>query len=174
MKKRQASLTVGTRVAALALGLGTLVTGLFPGSASASGASVSQSGIAAAGTEFVSLGTLRCLDSNGRGDVYTLRCNYGEYQRWEGTASFNSLGSIRNVATGLCLQRPARGPGPIIADRCRSGYGPQMWTLRTTGSPEAEVHNGSICLDSNAAGSVYALGCNGGNYQKWYRVYRPA
>lgn len=163
---------VRMRIAALALGLGTLLTGLLPGSASASDASVSETGTAATGTEFVSMATLRCLDSNGRGDVYTLACNKGAYQKWEGEASFNELGVIRNVATGLCLQRRTTGNGPVIADDCRSGYEPQMWILRTTGSPIAELYNGSICLDSNSAGDVYALGCNNGNYQKWYRVYR--
>ncbi|WCN83191.1 RICIN domain-containing protein [Micromonospora sp. LH3U1] len=54
----------------------------------------------------------RCLDSNRAGDLYAMRCNNGDYQRWH----FDFLGTKRNKhghtynaykivnkATGLCL-----------------------------------------------------------------------
>ncbi|WP_199826170.1 RICIN domain-containing protein [Streptomyces sp. SBT349] len=132
-----------------ALGLTALALGLLPTSASAS---------AQADYRFINNATGRCLDSNAAGEVYTLGCNGGAYQRWSAQG-----GDLRNVATGRCLD--SNVDGEVYTLPCNGGNY-QNW------APGDDAHIINVqtlrCLDSNGAGHVYALSCNGGAYQSWH------
>jgi hypothetical protein len=109
--------------------------------------------------------TLRCLDSNTSGSVYTLDCNNGSFQLWTNTPlSFGD--QIRDLATGRCLD--SNTAGSVYTLPCNFGAF-QQWTVRYTGSFGFEIRNVAtgLCLDSNASGSVYTLICNNGNFQRW-------
>jgi hypothetical protein len=107
---------------------------------------------------FTNWATVRCLDSNFAGDVYTLGCNGGAYQVW-----FAEMDrSLVNLATQRCLD--SNFAGNVYSLPCNGGdY--QKWVPRN----RTEVVNVATgrCLDSNFAGNVYTLPCNGGDYQKW-------
>lgn len=115
---------------------------------------------------YVNRATGRCLDSNYAGDVYTLGCNGGNYQRWR-VESGGTILTIHNVQTGLCLDQ--NGQGSVYTLGCNGGSY-QLWfgSGGTTANTNI-VHNfyGGV-LDSNYAGHVYCLPRNGGNYQNWY------
>jgi Cytolethal distending toxin A/C domain len=123
--------------------------------------------------------TGRCLDSNAAGSVYTNPCQSGNgYQTWRviyfGHTDYDIV-QIRDVATGHCLWRDNGNP---IAAPCPADTAPNVggtlwravgssWNLVNLTDPYAD----HPCLDSNYAGSVYILGCNGGGYQNWKLGY---
>ncbi|MER5432109.1 ACP synthase [Streptomyces sp. NPDC002588] len=122
--------------------------------------------------------TGRCLDSNADGDVYTLPCQQGnDYQTWEpiylGHTS-SDLVQVKNKATGKCLQYNSYD-GRLITYWCedtwpksanQTFYAEGSWTYLTLRNDLSKT-----CVDSNAAGSAYFLGCNGGGYQQWRLGY---
>ncbi len=102
--------------------------------------------------------TKRCLDSNDKGNAYTLECNGGDYQKWYAPGD----GTIRDKKTGRCLD--SNDSGNAYTLECNGGdY--QKW--QAPGDGTIRDKKTGRCLDSNDSGNAYTLECNGGDYQKW-------
>ncbi|MFC0429257.1 ricin-type beta-trefoil lectin domain protein [Kutzneria buriramensis] len=129
----------------------------------------------------VNWATNRCLDSNENQDLYTLPCNGGAYQHWDGAwdPSWPHGGGylISDEATTFCLN--GGGPPPRTQQCANNDNhewhitgGTDAYQLR----PDALVgvnNGGDYCLDSNANGDVYITPCALANpYQNW--VVAPA
>jgi len=114
---------------------------------------------------WVNTATLRCLDSNGSGSVYTLGCNNGAFQLWTDTPlAFGD--QIRDQQTGRCLD--SNTSGNVYTLPCNGGAF-QQWTVQNMGVFGWEIRDVAtgFCLDSNTSGDVYTLPCNNGNFQRW-------
>jgi hypothetical protein len=114
-----------------------------------------------------------CLDSNGAGNIYTLGCNNGDYQRWVISARGSGL-QLRDAKTSLCAGTHAnhgsdgvKYRGTVYTSAC-DGSSAQIW-VRANERFGATFRNTSTneCLDSDGSGAVYTQDCNGGNYQHW-------
>ncbi len=120
--------------------------------------------------------TLRCLDSNATGNVYTNPCWPGDsYQEWDLYQYIESLPTttvyfyaFKDVATGRCLDSNAAG-NLYTTHPCQApGNTYQDWVPMNPvlGDSYFDYATGR-CLDSNATGNAYTLPCNGGPYQEW-------
>jgi Ricin-type beta-trefoil lectin domain len=117
---------------------------------------------------FTDLSTSKCLDSNMGGNLYTLGCNGGLYQRWTVKDRAKSTVTLVDNATGRCLDSNANGSAYTLG--CNGGLY-QRWTAVPSSYGTVNLTNVATgrCLDSDVAGAVYTLGCNGGSYQRWVR-----
>jgi hypothetical protein len=132
--------------------------------------------------------TGRCLDSNYLGDIYTLPCNGGNYQRWNFIYN-SSWGAydIQDRQTGLCI---ATSGWYVWTEDCGGGAEHMMMPWTDNGAnPDSfaivTADDYTDCLDSNTSGatsnfhtvgSVYtsdfstggACGSGHDSYQDWY------
>ncbi|OXA39545.1 Actinohivin [Folsomia candida] len=106
------------------------------------------------------------LDSNSAGQVYINSPNDGQYQVW----SWNVDHTIRNVATGLCLDSQGYSSSSVITTTCNAASRSQQWF----GGPNmGQLFNAATiwCLhvDTNYATKVVTTCCGVGGtvYQTW-------
>ncbi|MFF0487355.1 ricin-type beta-trefoil lectin domain protein [Streptomyces sp. NPDC004435] len=93
------------------------------------------------------------------------------------SAQASAAGSERkNASTGQCLAAHTElGSWYVNARSCNQANGTTSWSISgAQGGTRVFQKPDGYCLDSNAAGKVYMLRCNGGNYQKWQEVYASA
>ncbi|WP_413802147.1 RICIN domain-containing protein [Streptomyces iranensis] len=70
---------------------------------------------------------------------------------------------IRNLSYNQCIAS-FNHHAALTAKYCRPGNPLYLWDRR---GATIRMANTNICLDSNSAGDVYMMECNGGAYQKW-------
>lgn len=112
-----------------------------------------------------SLATRDALDSDGNGNVYVLRSNYGASQAWVVYPSLWGGVTLRNLRTNRCLD----GSRPhVVTLSCT--YSPsQRWIVEPSGDGTVTLRNvkTDCVLYVKSAHRVYTGHANGASFQKW-------
>jgi hypothetical protein len=123
----------------------------------------------------------QCLDSNYNGNVYSLPCNWGNYQNWQIVyagrgLNLESVYYLQDAQTGLCLEN---NTGAFIFTAPCLNSTEQWWYA----NEYVDVHGHTVinfetyalngCLDANVPNGVPYVypTCYTGGYQDWKPGY---
>ena len=110
--------------------------------------------------------TVRCLDCNSNGTVYTSTCISGFLnQNWKFVRFLDDFYTVMNMATGLYLTNSASS----VLIKAEDGGGNQDWKVDSI-SKQIINRATNYALDSNAFGNVYSSTLNKLNDQHWILV----
>lgn len=89
---------------------------------------------------FINVQTGLCLDSNASKQLYTFGCNGGGFQKWQFSQVGTTLNSLKNKATGFCLD----GAGGAARTAVCNGADAQRWAAIAALPPPRTKYSGVI------------------------------
>lgn len=111
-----------------------------------------------------------CLDSNSAGEVYFLRCNGGDYQRWKITAKSGDIRIFTDLATGRCLENLERGQtAPLLTARCDGNKFQNWFFITEPGLVSLQNDTTRLCM-WNSPRPPNTVACKHGQDNLWWAV----
>lgn len=106
------------------------------------------------------------LDANSKGEVYTLKWNGGDFQKWVFENIGDGFYKIIHKPTGRVLDSNAEGK---VYTHAWNGGDFQKWSVKSQDDKICNLVSKATnrFLDSNSDKKVYTLPGNGGNHQLW-------
>ncbi|MEQ4720991.1 hypothetical protein [Nonomuraea sp. B19D2] len=152
-------IAIAAVAAGLALAAGSATAGATPSSAAAT-------------VKFRNQGSNHCLDSNSGGDVYSIACNAGDYQRWIIEPGIKpGWYFLRNKKTGRYLEKRGLGPNEVVTRPKSPKFVNQNWLIENNTIRSATNKNPTLYDEKGTKDIRVTRGSvNPPAYGKWSQI----